>query len=257
MNMQGQNYNFKQPGRNSRITLAVFLLLVGIILLLKAMSFTFFPSWAFTWPVMLIAFGLFIGISRGFRDSSWLFFIAIGGFFLADDIIPGFSFHRFMWPIIIMFVGLMILLRPRNNKKQYKKWRKDWETHTEPWQTGRENTYGSQFVTDDVIDITSVLGGIHKTIVSKNFKGGEIVNFMAGAEINFTQADINGTVTLDITQVMAGMKLIIPPNWQVQNEISSVLGNIDDRRERNAVISQDKVLILKGSSIMAGIDITS
>ncbi len=54
--------------------------------------------------------------------------------------------------------------------------------------------YGSKsFSSEDYIDATTVLGGIHKNIISKNFKGGDITIFMGGAEINLSQADIQGT----------------------------------------------------------------
>ena len=56
-------------------------------------------------------------------------------------------------------------------------------------------------------DATTVLGGIHKNILSKNFKGGDITIFMGGAEMNLSQADIQGTAALDITQIMGGTKI--------------------------------------------------
>jgi predicted membrane protein len=250
MNMQGEHFNYNQP-RRSRIVLALFIILIGAAILLKTMALPFFPSWLFSWPVLFVGIGLYLLVSRRMRDGSGLVFLLIGGFFLADDIIPGISLHRFIWPVIIISVGLMILLTPRRKKGWKKHWGSDWARQNDVWQTGMHDT---QFETEDVIDIASVFGGAHRTIVSKNFRGGEIVNVMAGAEINCLQADINGVVVLEITQVMGGIKLTVPAHWQIQNDITSVFATVDDRREK-APADPNKVLVLKGSSVFAGIDI--
>lgn len=248
MNTQGHNVNYHQPRRNSRMMLALFILLIGAAALAKAIAFPFLPDWLFTWPVLLVVWGVYIAITRGFRDNSWIVLVLIGGFFLADDIIPGFSLHRFMWPLILIGIGLLILLRPRNKKS----WSGNWSSQ---WQTGKDNIRDTEFSTDDELDITSVLGGTHRTIVSKDFKGGEITNFMGGTELNLSQAEINGRVVIDITQVMGGIKLIVPPHWQVQNDVSSVFAGVDDRRRAATIADPNKVLVLKGTSVMAGIDI--
>jgi len=79
--------------------------------------------------------------------------------------------------------------------------------------------------------------------------------FMGGAELNLAQADINGTVTLDITQVMGGTKLIVPPHWEIRSNLTSVFGSIEDKRQQDKVANPDKVLVLDGTSIFGGIEI--
>lgn len=252
MNMQGHNANYQQPRRHNRMMLALFILLIGCVSLGKAIAFPFLPDWLFTWPMLLVSWGVFIAITRGFRDNSWIVLVLIGGFFLADDIIPGFSLYRFMWPLILIGIGLLILLRPRNKNRS---WGGNWSSNASQWHTGKDDVHAAEFSTDDEIDITSVLGGTHRTIVSKDFKGGEITNFMGGTELNLSQADINGRVVIDITQVMGGIKLIVPPHWQLQNDVSSVFAGVDDRRRAAGIADPNKVLVLKGTSVMAGIDI--
>ena len=111
---------------------------------------------------------------------------------------------------------------------------------------------------DDYLDTVSVFGGVKKTILSKDFKGGEVVNIFGGAELDFTQADITGRVILDITQIFGGTKIIIPSHWQVVSDIAAVFGSIDDKRMRStAAPNSEKILVLKGVSIFAGVDIRS
>lgn len=53
---------------------------------------------------------------------------------------------------------------------------------------------------------------------------------MGGTEIDMTQADINGRVVLDVTQILGGTKLIIPAHWELKSELVSVFGGIEDKR---------------------------
>src|SRR6185437_3714800 len=111
---------------------------------------------------------------------------------------------------------------------------------------------------DDYLDAVSVFGGVKKTILSKNFKGGEIVNIFGGAELDFTQADINGRVIIDITQIFGGTKIIVPSHWQVVPDLAAVFAAIDDKRlKMTAAPNSDKILVLKGVSIFAGVDVRS
>ncbi len=112
---------------------------------------------------------------------------------------------------------------------------------------------------EDYLDTVSVFGGVKKNIVSKNFRGGEITTIMGGAEINLIQSDIHGTVILDVTQLFGGTKIIVPQQWKISAEMVALFGGIEDRRPvmPGAIPSDEKVLVIKGTSIFGGIDIRS
>lgn len=259
------------PGRNhseGRVWAALILIAVGGVLVLRQMGLPL-PYWLFSWPMILIVIGLFIGFRHGFKGGGWIVMILIGSFFLLDDFVPEFSLHRFVWPFIIIFIGIMILIRPgrggrwqrRAERKNYgnwgsEEWRKNWK---EGWhQAGQEEKYRQKYAnhsSEDYIDATTVFGGIQRTIVSKDFKGGDITIFMGGSEINMAQADINGTVAIDITQIMGGTKLIVPSHWEIRTNITSVFGNIEDKRQQDRVTNPDKILIIDGTSVFGGIEI--
>jgi predicted membrane protein len=97
-----------------------------------------------------------------------------------------------------------------------------------------------------------------KTVFSKNFRGGDVVNIFGGTELDLTQADINGRVVIDIVQIFGGSKIIVPSNWQVVSDTAAVFAGIDDKRIKSGVIQDNnKILVIKGVSIFAGIDIRS
>ena len=97
---------------HNNVLAGIILLIIGSALLMKKMDYPF-PNWLFSWPMILILVGLFIGIVNRFRDIGWLIICGVGFFFLADKIWPSFDVKDFIWPGIIILVGLALLIRPR------------------------------------------------------------------------------------------------------------------------------------------------
>src|SRR6187431_3216637 len=87
--------------RHGRVWTGLLLLIIGGLLLLKIANPFLFPNWFFTWPVFLIAIGLFSGLRHGFRGPFWLIMLVIGGIFLAGDLNPTMHMERFIWPVIL------------------------------------------------------------------------------------------------------------------------------------------------------------
>ncbi|HTB99121.1 MAG TPA: hypothetical protein VK705_00420 [Ferruginibacter sp.] len=266
--MENEEVKTKYPKDRRGIWTGILLIIIGGFLLAKQIGAPL-PAWIFNWHVLLIAFGLYIGLRHNFRHPIWVIIVLIGGFLTAEDFYPTISIHQYGWPLAIIGVGLIIIFRPRhrNRKIWWEQWEEQhknvkWEEHINMRreQRAKYKEYTTDYTSgEDYLDVVSVLGGVKKNILSKNFKGGEAVSLLGGTELNLSQADINGRVVLDLTQVLGGTKLIIPPHWDLRTELSvSVLGSIDDKRSlENVVIDPNKVLVLKGVSVFGGIDIRS
>lgn len=262
--------DWRQRSRRGQIWGGMFLLLVGALVLMRQLSFGFLPYWLFSWPMILIGLGLFIGIRHSFQGGGWLVMIIIGGIFLLDDIFPDFNANRFIAPIIIISIGLLLILRPRrsrlcagqprfadrwNDKKKMSGFESAPGPEPAPEEANGPSSAGSASF-DDYIDSVAVFGGNHRVILSKNFKGGEATSVMGGTELDLSQADIQGTVVLDLTQVLGGAKLIVPAHWHIKNQINAVLGGVDDKRQvRTASVDPNKVLVLKGVCFLGGLEI--
>jgi len=264
----------QKPQNNGKATAGLILLAVGCVLLLKEFNLYLIPDNIVLWPLWLVGWGLFIGSRSNFQKPSSYALLAIGIVFLIAQNVPHGS--GIIFPLMVIGFGVWMILRRRNHldgeywtKKNSHKW--DWRAHvndpnnpvnpiadttyTEVPPTGR-NT--NPPMGDDYLDAVSVFGGIKKTILSKDFKGGEIVNVFGGAELDFTQADINGRVIIDITQIFGGTKIIVPSHWQVVSDMAAVFAGFDDKRMRtNAGPNSEKILVLKGVSIFAGVDVRS
>src|SRR5882672_4420112 len=238
--------------RSGRVGAGIFLLLIGGVLLVDQMGVPL-PDWLFSWHVLLIAIGLFIGLRHNFRGGAWAILILVGGFFLLQDHYPDIPLRRFLWPAVLIFVGLVIILSPRHHSRRWRnKWDKGWDrkNYMQSFSSSREG-----YTSEDYVDSTAIFGGVHKKVVSKNFRGGDITSIMGGTELDLTQADFTGRVKLDVTQVMGGTKIIVPAHWEVRSEVTAMFAGFEDKRQQPAITNPDKVLILDGTSIFGGIEL--
>jgi predicted membrane protein len=263
---QRQQYMDNAP-RHGHVWTGLFIVLIGVAALLHA-SFDDLPAWIFSWQMFLIALGLFLGLKHGFRGAAWIILIAVGSFFMIQEFYPDLGIRRYFWPLLLIAGGAFIIIRPR---------RKSWEqcmrkeNKANPGNTtgASQNTgttastdnfmgSGETWSKDDFVDSTSIFGGDKKILLSKDFKGGDIVNIFGGTELNLTQADINGKVTIEITTIFGGTKLIVPANWEVKSEAVTIFGGLEDKRSASVMNSGgDKILVLKGTVIFGGIEIKS
>jgi predicted membrane protein len=244
----------RRTGRE-RVAGGLLLLLVGGVLLARELGVPF-PDWLFTWPMILILIGLYMGTKLRFRNPGWLIPTFIGVIFLADQMI-GYNLKPFIVPVVIIAAGLLFMFRPRNRNWQDCRggqWNRETESVTET-DAGVPDAIADR---SDFIDATAVFGGVKKIVLSKNFRGGDITNFMGGSEINLTQADFKGRIHIDTTNVFGGTKLIVPPHWDVQSDVVAVFGGVDDKRRLNGVVlDPDKVVVLDGTCLFGGIEISS
>ena len=65
---------------DGHIWTGIFILVIGALALANSMGVPM-PAWLFTWQMLVIAIGLFIGLRKGFRDGGWFVPVIVGGFF--------------------------------------------------------------------------------------------------------------------------------------------------------------------------------
>ncbi|MES1217708.1 MAG: LiaF domain-containing protein [Bacteroidota bacterium] len=239
----------ERQSRTGSIWTGFFLLLIGVAALVKA-TVTDFPDWIFSWEMFLIVLGLFVGIRHGFKGGTWFILIIIGSIFLVNEINPDLGFRRYLWPTMMIALGIFFILRPRRHR----------------WEDGEKKSTlqgdipidGATYSNEEFVDSTSIFGGAKKNIISKNFKGGDLVNIFGGTELDLTQADFTGTAVIELTTVFGGTKLIVPSNWSIKSDAVIIFGGIEDKRKMQTITENpDKTLLLRGTVIFGGIDIKS
>jgi len=256
--MQNQDFQDEQqtdrgsrrPRRNNALV-GLLLLIAGGVLLIRQVEADLVPRWLFTWPMILIIVGFFVGIQTRFRDIGWVILMGIGAFFLADHIFPDYDAGRFVIPTVVCGVGLILLLSPNRKKRHGNK-----DNHEKAFyykDVDEETGKGES----DKMEVVSIFGNVKKVVYSKDFRGGEVVSVFGGAEVNLSQADFRGPIILEIVQVFGGTKLIVPPHWVIRSEAVAIFGGIEDKRPPQSITSPDKVLIIRGTALFAGIEIKS
>ena len=256
-----RNYNEERRSRwenrmerhdgKGHIWTGIFLLAIGGIALARSFGVPV-PDWLFSWQMLLIAIGLFIGFKKGFRDGGWFVPIIIGGAFLANDYILEGDLRSHIWPLILITVGALFIFRPRH--RHCRGFKKKEGIQSETITPVSEESYTQ----DDIIDNVNIFSGTKKVILSKNFKGGDIVNIFGGSEIDLTQADMTTPAILEVTAIFGGATLIVPSNWAIKSEAVTIFGGIGDKRKIvPSTESPTKTLVLKGTMIFGGMEIKS
>ncbi len=233
---------------NSNLWTGIFILLIGVVALLKVTN-PDLPRWVFSWKMFLIGLGLFMGFKHNFKGVAWLILILVGAAFIITDITSNTEARKFIWPGVLIIGGLYLILRPRNS----------WHSFDDDGNFGSSDPAlqtETTYTKDDFIDSTCIFSGSKKRIISKNFKGGDIVNIFGGNEIDLTQADMTHEAVIEVTTIFGGTKLIIPSNWEIKSEAVMIFGGIEDKRHIVPVAeAPSKTIVLKGTVIFGGIDI--
>jgi predicted membrane protein len=235
--------DYQERRQRFRMLFGVGIAICGIGLMLRTLGILPYFSLDLSWPYILIIIGLLIGAKSGFRHNIWWLLIVVG----IANIIPQFTImghpsRDLFWPALAICAGLSIAFRP-SRKNCFPGKRMD-----------------SSISNESNMNIDITFGGKKEIVTSKDFKGGVVSVTFAGCEINLTQADFTEPeVVLDFRVSFGGVELIVPANWEVQNEISPSFGSVEDERTIHTatVAEAKKTLILRGSCAFGSIEIKS
>lgn len=276
---------------SGKLAVGFIFLTAGVLLFLSKFGY-FIPEWILSWPVLLIALGALFLIKSGGRRPQGFILLVVGLYFLPQQIDELSGFERFTGPLLFIMIGLFLLLKKnrfpifKNRKDHFDRFDNEFNCRYEfkyeaagnedsqkvqtaeniksnyftpsadSTETVNENQSNHTDSTSrEFLNDTAFLGNIKKNVVAKNFGGGEITAFFGGIELNFLNADIQGTAVLEATQFFGATKLVVPSNWLIITEICAILGGVEDKRELKQSVDTGKTLILKGACIFGGLQI--
>lgn len=244
-NTQGSS-SFDNKRNNGNIIGGLIILAAGCFFLAREFGIDI-PRWLLSWPMLLVALGLYLGIKNNFQNIGWLFVTLTGLVFLTRNFLPFYSITPYIWPIALIILGIYIMVKPSFDTRSYN------------YSKSAGNQNQSTASNDDRLSLTAVLGSIRKTIVSKDFKGGEADSVFGSCEINLSQAGFTGVVYLELDVVFGSIRLIVPQDWEIKSELSAVLGNVSDKRISGKQVqnSSSNYLVLHGNAILGSIEIVN
>lgn len=245
----GRLYN--RPHNSKWIGVLIIIIGCGLLLNNIPQTANLLPYWLFSWPMILIVIGLYSLIKHQNRKNplSWLIPILIGVYFLLKNQFEfSVTLDRLMLPAILIIVGIVFFFR-RNNSRFF-------NNPNNYLDNDPNNADNAQSDNEDYIRINTTFGSSKKIMLSKKFKGGNVTCSFGGAEIDLTQADIQGTAVINFSIIAGGAALFVPSNWEIQNNVTVALGGIEDKRRRfNNTEEHQKILILEGSISLGGLEI--
>ncbi len=212
-----------------RVIFGLLFIALGVVFLGEHLDFWHVDWHFFKWYYILAGIGVYLLIFKNQWGSAAIL-LGIALVFALGDY--GYSINymiRTFWPVILIIIGINLLfLRSRRNR--------------------------GNLVRNDELDINAILAGLKQEVESDDFKGGEINVVMGGVELNLEKSVIaTSPAVIDVSCVMGGVKLRIPKDWKVTLKATPVLGGVEDKR--GAVTESEKVLIIKGSLVMSGLEI--
>lgn len=255
---------------NSDITAGIVILIVGAVLLLKALGF-WFPVWLISWPMILITIGIVVLAKNNFQSGFGVFMILFGGFWLIQRNF-GFPFELkpYLIPGGLILLGLYLIAKRSSDKKLFnEEYFKSVSPKANPSGIGDSSTEQENpgsfkkpnyafNDSSDLVNAQALFTGIERRILSKNFRGGKTSAIFGGTEIDLTQADLAEGAILNIEVAFGGVKLIVPSHWELQINVSNIFAGIEDKRSYSQIAPDpSKVLKIYGSVIFGGLEIKS
>lgn len=199
-----------------------------------------------SWQALLI----FIGTVNIFRSHSrlpGLILIMVGGVFILPLLPIPFDFpfapKRILFPLILIIAGIAILLKARHFKTPHV-----------------FNPHDETEIVSEKIDEVAIFGGGKRVITTQNLKGGNITAIFGGLEIDLSDADIqDDVIVLEVAAIFGGVTIIVKSEWDVQVQVSSILGGFSDKRKvyKNDTKENAKRLVIKGAAIFGGGEVKS
>jgi predicted membrane protein len=224
---------------DKRVLLGGILIFLGGIFLLNTMDVLHFrfAYVVFSWPFIMLVIGLFVLINTEKKFLGGIL-SGIGALFLIERIFPEVDYNSgIIFPILLIVFGAYII---------FKKRKFDSESGAFP---------GSSNVNKDKIDDVSIFGGGTKIISSSNFQGGNVTAIFGGSEINLMNCQLaDGDNVVDVLCVFGGTTIIVPKEWNIVINVTSILGGFSNKAIRNpsVVIDQSKTLHIKGLAMFGG-----
>jgi hypothetical protein len=229
----------RRPPRSvpSQVIVGLFVVGMGFLFLLDNLNvFDFHRAVAF-WPAAFILFGAIKLLDTRSPNGALVgtILIAVGVVMTVNRL--GFVHIniRTLWPLLIMGVGGAVIYRAVTGRRLLGMQSKDAEA------------------SDEVVDITAILGGFDRRITTPNFRGGEVTAVMGGCMLDLRGSSIEGDAVINVFVLMGGITLKVPPDWSVALNGTPIMGGFDEKTI--TAPNNNKRLVIRGYAIMGGVEV--
>jgi len=272
---------FRRQNNDGGLVFGIIVLGAGVLLLLRKIGI-FYPDWLLSWPMILIVVGILSLVKSNFKSFFGGIMLGLGVYFLFErEFNFDFGFQNYLFPVLLIIFGIYLITKKKRENQLLTEVQTKIKNEGNPFEKSEKNDSDSQgnksFTSDqnssssyssksstqgatfsDVINIDAILSGVNKRVMTKNFQGAKLTALMGGIDLDMTQVDLNGVAIMQLDVIFGGVKLVLPPHWDVRIEVTNIAAGVEDKRMYGqAEIDSDKVLVIKGTVFFGGLEIKS
>jgi len=222
-----------------RIFAGVLIILIGVVFLLASLGrLDVGDLFANYWPLIIVFVGLWQLLAHDFRNPlSGIILIIVGSvFMLMKWGILEWSAWKILAGAVIILIGVWIIFRPRIGS--------------------RAGSFPD--IKSDDLDAFALFSECKRRIESKSFRGGKATAILGSVNLDFEDAQLEGNkAAVELTTLLGSIEMRVPREWNVEIDSNAILGSIEDKRKLRPAELKDITLFLKGTAILASIEIKS
>ncbi|HSN57639.1 MAG TPA: DUF5668 domain-containing protein [Candidatus Sulfomarinibacteraceae bacterium] len=229
----GSASEYRRRGFGTAI-LGLGVLTLGTVLLLDNFGIIDGEALYGYWPLFLILIGIshLVRPEGSRRIGAGVVWMAIGAVVLLSNL-GLISFEIWdLWPVVLLIIGGSLILRPFRSRRAL-----------------GENV--------GVFEATAILGGANRRLSAADFRGGDATALLGGCEIDLRDCGSEGgPAEINTLAFWGGIEIRVPEDWEVQVQGIALLGAFEDKT-RTAAGEGRKVLVVRGTAIMAGVEVNN
>lgn len=221
-----------------QVVVGLLVVAMGVLFLLDNLGYVGLRHALSFWPIAFIVAGASMMVSQDERNGhlSGLVLIAVGLLLLLKHMGLIFVSWNMVWPVLLIVAGGLILFRTLGGGR-----------------TPRVTLDKAGATPDNSINITAILGGIERRIVTQDFRGGEISALLGGCEIDLRECSIVKEAVINVFTVCGGIAIKVPVDWTVVLDGVPVAGGFS---QKTAVApGSGKRLVITGYAFMGGVEV--
>jgi len=175
--------------------------------------------------LIIMAYGSMLLLKRmGIFDFDWFFQI---------------NWHLYLWPVIIIFVGFMILIGGKH------------EHRTESSRV--KNVYPEPKEGEVFTSSVFCCGGRYN-FQGQHFYGAKLSASLGGMTLDLRGADIDEGAAIEVSTFMGGVEIFADANVKFIVQGSCLLGGVDNKTTVTSSLDS-KTIVLKANCFMGGVEI--
>ena len=215
------------------------------------------------WPLVFAAVGL-AKLADNEAGNRWFggLLVVVGLWWTVDNVY-GIRFHFWQWwPLVLVALGVIMVLRSREQAEALPPMPGSGASLSGSASFGSAGTGSPADAPagggggEEAITAFAFWSGSRRRSTSQQFRRADVVAVMGGVEIDLRQASTaTGEAVLDVFVMWGGVKVKVPPDWTVVNQVVPIMGGSDDRTSGTGAAKHR--LRVRGVVIMGGVDIRS